>query len=565
MKRKLISYDVFENLEGNSLSRAQKELTEAETIVASALGLSGVKLHCYGLEDALYESTDGTYVHVNYQIKNNELSFDNVEELVLNEQDEIKVGKDTVRKMIDAVLENNSGKADQLFVEFVGLPGTRRILRESIKSNKKLTEAKKKHCHCNMALKNMRKDKCNEWSALVENIDDYLRYQDLSPIIRASSVASDDKGNVTSLRIPTEKVRNEAKLLQLTYKNMMDTELKILRGKAKGLSENMSFCKAMADVKRHNAVSDNDALQEAIENIVSKWPTVLYLTQVELSEQIKSALRTVGATNYDDQTCDFMAEGILRVAHSAYSDKVNRIVDLASAEMCQECDQYEAFQNIVGQFYTTLDENTKREMDMYVDLYSAFREIHNVAAQQGHGELKVEAAKYLSDLSAVIKGEMSPDAELIRTANDWLTQFVETNLEGSEWKVSNAVRHTVTGDVPEMAEKARQGYAPSKDFSGDWGDSAPVSDGKNYRGGLADEMRSKSWGNISGNTWPELNNPYVPKSFGTYTGTEPGVDKTDDTTGQWQSKDTWPALQNPYIPASVTPQLNQGKEQDAVK
>jgi len=564
MKRKLISYDVFENLEGNSLSRAQKELTEAETIVASTLGFNGVKLHCYGLEDALYESTDGTYVHVNYQVKNNQITFDNVEELVLNEGDEIRVGKEAVRKMVDAILENNDAKATQLFVEYVGLPGTRRVLKENV-VGKKLVEAKKKQsCHCNMSLKGMKKDKCNEWSALVENIGGYLKYQNLAPIMKDAAVNTDGKGNVTSLRIPTEKFRNETKLLQLTWKNMLDTELKVLRGKAKGLAENMAFCKAMGEVKRHNAISDNDALQESLENVVSKWPTILYLTQSELSEQIKGALKTIGATNYDDQTCDFMAEGILRVAHTSYGDRVNKIISLAGAEMCQECDQYEAFQEIIGQFFTILDENTKREMDMYVDLYNAFREIHITAAQQGQGELKSESAKYLSDLSAVIKGEIAPDAELIRTSNDWLTAFVETNLESGEWKVSNTPRHTINGEVPEMAEKARQGYAPSKDFSGDWGDSAPVSDGKSYKNGLADEMRGKSWGNQTGNTWPELNNPYVPKPFGTYTGTETGVDKADDSTSQWQSKDTWPALQNPYVPVGQTPKMNNGKEQDLV-
>jgi hypothetical protein len=47
------------------------------------------------------------------------------------------------------------------------------------------------------------------------------------------------------------------------------------------------------------------------------------------------------------------------------------------------------------------------------------------------------------------------------------------------------------------------------------------------------------------------------------------VDK--DATGQfgatWQSSDTWPALQNPYIPKAVTPQsykMKNGSETDLV-
>jgi hypothetical protein len=391
----------------------------------------------------------------------------------------------------------------------------------------------------------------------------------LAPVLKYTTTQRDERGNVVGLSIPTEKLRNEAKILQLTYKNMLDTELKVLRGKAKGLSESMAFAKAMAEVKRHNAISDNDALQETLENVVSKWPQLLYLTQTELAEQIKTALKSIGASNYDDNTCDFMAEGILRVAHNAYTDRVNKLVSLSGVELCQECDQFEAFQNAITPFFMTLDENVKREMDVYVDLYEAFRQIHSLAGQNGNNELRVEAARYLSDLSGVIKGEIQTDIELVREAQEFLAIFVETNLAGHEWKVSNTPRHTVNGDVPEMAEKARQGYAPSKDASGEWGDPAPVSDGKSYQNGLAGEMRANSWGNVSSNeTWPSLSNPYIPKPFGDYTMKgEQGADKADDATVGFQSKDTWPNLQNPYVPTAVTPQtyqMNGGKEQDLV-
>ena len=41
---------------------------------------------------------------------------------------------------------------------------------------------------------------------------------------------------------------------------------------------------------------------------------------------------------------------------------------------------------------------------------------------------------------------------------------------------------------------------------------------------------------------------------------EKGVDKDSDPSGQWQSGDTWPNLNNPYLPPAFTPKLNQGKE-----
>ena len=82
-------------------------------------------------------------------------------------------------------------------------------------------------------------------------------------------------------------------------------------------------------------------------------------------------------------------------------------------------------------------------------------------------------------------------------------------------------------------------------------------------------MRNRSYGNEAGpDVFPALQNPYVPKPYGTYTMKgEKGVDKANDATGQWGSGDTWPDLQNPYVPKAETPQsykMNHGKEADLV-
>lgn len=107
-----------------------------------------------------------------------------------------------------------------------------------------------------------------------------------------------------------------------------------------------------------------------------------------------------------------------------------------------------------------------------------------------------------------------------------------------------------------MAKKASKGYTPSQDFD-PWPDPAPVSDGASYRNGLADEMRNRSWSNWSSDeTWPSLNNPYVPKAGEFSMKGEKGADKDGESDlSRWQSKDTWPTLQNPYVPDAVTPKM----------
>jgi hypothetical protein len=212
------------------------------------------------------------------------------------------------------------------------------------------------------------------------------------------------------------------------------------------------------------------------------------------------------------------------------------------------------------------------EMQVFVDLYEAIREVHVIAGEEGNEELQSEAASYLDELAAVIKQEAEPTLELAADAADWLDTIVESNLESQAWNISNTPHITVTGDHPEMAKKARQSYSPASDFSANFNDPAPVSQGNwsmGKGGPEAQEMRNRSWGNESGSeTYPSLQNPYVPKPFGTYTMKgEKGVDKASDATAQWSSGDTWPELQNPYVPKAETPQsykMNKGKEADLV-
>ena len=603
MKRKLIDYDVFQRMENTSLSSAARELVEAEPVLANALQIEGLSLHCFGPEDVLYATSSGSFVHANYEVQPKHVTFENVEQLVINEETERQQAKQIVSDMLESLLESNDTKAESLLDNYLSLPLTRRLFKEGkfpfFDKDKKKEKGKQDDdkdggekkfpfgCKKKKGKKGGKDDKAKdldikkekdkkaleEWFRLCENITQYVGIREYGPVLRESIAKYDELGNLVAIRIPTLAVRNEAALKTFDWKTT-ETKLKTLRAnvKTEGITGDIDFCKAVAEMKRHNALSDNSALEESIENIVGKWPQVLYLTQNELAGKIKEALDVVNASNYDDQTCAFMAEGILRVAHGAYVDRVNKIMNLAGAEPCTECDdKYAQFKETVDAFYVTLDESDRLNMQVFVDLYEAIRGVHIIAGQNRNQHVQSEAAERLDVLSAVIRQEAEPTLELVQNATDWLEDLVETNLEMSGWNVSNTPHTTLQGDHPDMAKKARVGYAPASDFTGNWGDVAPVSDGKSYRNGLADEMRNRSWGNIGNNdTYPELSNPYIPKPFGTYTMKgEKGADKAggSDLLTQFSSKDTWPDLQNPYVPKAVTPQsykMKNGPETDLI-
>lgn len=613
MKRKLISFDAFKKIEEASLFNAQAELIGAEDVLARTLGLDNLELFTYGESDVTYQSSDGSYVHANYKIDKDQLVLESIEQLVIEEESEKKSARQLLSNLVDSLLENNENKASQQFEQYLAMPFVRRELtnvNESVSAYKvtvskptgnksplrhkkqsrslvakRIRSRKKTLARMSQSEKDalarkrkvaskklggstnprwrtyVRKIKpktMKEWSVMCENVMGFVDYKEFGPVVADSQVRTDDRGNVTAVAVPTMQRRNEGKILSFNWKTM-DHEVKVLRGNMKKLSEDQTFIKAMADLKRYNNISDNSSLEETLEAIVTRWPDVLYVTENELASQIATALETANVSNYDDSTCQFMAEAILRTAHGAYTDKVKKIGSLAGTEEdvtaeCKECeDSYKAFAQVAESFYAKLDESNESDMKVFADLYNALNNVRKVAVEIGDEATKADVEDYMQECASILNQETMIDLELAEAIAEYLSDFVESNLDGAseEMNVSDTnVHHTVNGDHPRMAWNAKHTDAVPSNYTGDWGDSAPVSDGKSYKNGMADEMRSNAWGNIGGDdSWPNLSNPYIPKPYGDYKMKEKSaVDDGESDFSRYQDGDTWPNLQNPYVP-----------------
>jgi hypothetical protein len=275
-----------------------------------------------------------------------------------------------------------------------------------------------------------------------------------------------------------------------------------------------------------------------------------------LSEQINTALETANVKNYDDATCNFMAEGILWKAHNVFTDRVKKISTLAGVESSVTTEGEEAFNNfrqVCDKFYPQLDEADNAELKVFVDLFKALNEVFKVASETGDEATRSEVAKYLQNCESVLNREVQADLDLAENIATFLFDLTEANVEGAKdsWDVSNTAHDTVNGDHPRMSWAAKQNDAVPSKYPGDWGGTAPVSDGNSYHNNLEDEMRDASWSNYAdGDTYPDMKNPYIPKPFGDYKmkGEEGADTAGQDDWSRWQSNDTWPNLKNPNIP-----------------
>jgi hypothetical protein len=591
MKRKLISYDALKKMQEASISKIQEELVNAEEVLANVLGADQLELVFFNESEAVYQTLDQDYVRANYSVVNGEVKLEGIEELVVDEDSEKNESRKLISSIIDDLIENKDEEASAKLDEYLNLSLVKRGITEGYKvkiSNPHGRRSKLFHKHQKksavrkrilkmMKTKRARRGSKNyfksktaaarrrlkgisnprarvylvktmkEWNTLTENVLGYVNYKEMGPFYKECIVEHDDKGNVSSVVIPSKFQKNEGKVLSFDWKTM-DTEVKVLRSKAKKLNESEKFTKHVVEIKKFNNVSDNNGLETALENVVAHYPEVLYLTQSEMVETVKDCLEMAGTRNFDDNTCDFIAEAILRTAFDAYTDRVSKMVKMTGVTL-ESNDKYKDFKDVAEKLYNYVDASQEKDLKVYSDLAEALNNLAKLAESVGDSEVVTEANALLSECIQIINQEQDPDIQLVEFVANYLRDIYESNLSPKDWEIMDPVV-SPTGDHPMVHAHAKQSYSPSSDSE----DSSvvnsgrsPVSDGKTIKNDLDDEMMSSAWGNIGGdNTYPSLSNPYLLKNMEFTMKGDKGVDMDDDDLGTNQGKDTWPNLRNPF-------------------
>lgn len=597
MKRKLIDFDAFQKIREESLTNAQTELEAAGPLLAQALGLNDLTVESFGDGEVLFESDEGDFVRANYDIKGGYVSFDNVEQLVLNEETEARAGREVISRMLDALIESDEAKAEALFGEWINMPRTHRLFSEERKlrtvpkyktvgGKKKIVGYRKAKWNTtpktresgSKTAKRMRSKKINnrrmpaglkkflagkralvnrsigkkmqEWAVVSENVLNFVDLQVNGPDIdRVQTLRRE--GDVVAVKVPTIALRNEARILKFDWKTM-NTDLVVKRRESKRMHENEEFARTVADLKRLNALSDTKEFETALENAVTKFPGVVYLTEGELAGIVKSALEGVNATNFDDETCLFISEGLLRTAHDAFVDRVSKIVRLAGGRLNERSeDKYAGFRAIADEFFKRLDEGAELEMQAYVDVYESLRSVHELAKEEGNTEVANETAVHLDDLLPIVSGRAEMDLDALEDAAEWLYDVAEAT-QPEDWKTDHP-HVTHDGEHPALAGKAKKYQSPAE-MQGSTPEYHHTSAGKGEDAEAARELGSDGWSNIGGEgVYPSLDNPYVPKAETPSIKGERSVDGDSGQLAHWGSDETWPNLSNPYSKASVTP------------
>jgi hypothetical protein len=601
MKRKLIDYDSFEKIKLESLTNVHAELEQAAEIFAETVGVDSLRVESYNTKNVLFESEEGELIKADYTVGDGYVQFDNIEQVVLNEAAENEKAHDVISKMIDSLIESNEANASEMLNEWLGMPRNKRVLNENVRgkkqpawlvnlrSKKKKLNRKKKSSAELSRNKSMRskvkvgsserrvpvrktkggvqtivgwskrkktgvdKKHMKEWHILAENVMNFVDYSVNGPEVDCKVLRKE--GEIVSVRVPTMKVRNEAKMLRFDWKTM-NTDVVIKRNSGKKLAENSEFVKSILGLKRLNALSDSRAFEEGVERTAANFPSVIYLTESELAAIVKKSLTRSGATNFDDETCGFLAEALIRTVHENYVDTVSKIVKLAGSKINEKAaDKYAEFKTVAEAYYSRLDEQSALEMQAFVDVYEALRQIHEVAKQEEDSDLAEFASMYLDELLPIVSGKEEMDLDTLGEAAEWLYDVVEAS-NPENWEVdSPVVRYD--GEHPDLLKKGRHSQSPA-DMQGNTPTQHHVSDGKEVQGSAAKELANDGWSNIGGEgVYPSLENPYVPGAQVPKIVGEKDVDSDSDQLAHWGDNDTWPNLQNPYVKPSIKPEMKE--------
>lgn len=569
MRRKLVGLDMLGDLEKRSLTHSGRELSEAAGILGRVIGTPELQFKFFDEGTVVYRVPGGNYIHASYKIDEGAVTFDGISEYVID-KDSIKAKlREHAANIVDAVIDGDRSKADYAFHEYVSLALSTREQKKKIEESSCGLSHKQGPKNFKFPTDGGKKVKASskkvtEWAKIASNVMGYVGFMESGDILAQAKIKKAPSGDVVGVRIPDRDARNEGKILHMTYKTLMSTDLKWLRESANTLVNDQDFVKTVCELKRMAKLGMNKELEESFGKAAVAFPPTLLLTQSELANVVREALDQNSDGNFDDADCDFIAEGVLREAHKGFIDRVQTVAKLAGVPHEEEI-TYGHFQKIAEGFYPRLDEQSANEHKMFEDLYEAITEVRHAATSCENEDVRAESAEVLSGLYDIVAGVKPPTLEAAHKAAAWLGIVAESSnfIRGQhDWQVDTSVWPHVTqvGEHPSLSSLPKISGDPgmTNDLWQDYPGGAALGDNGEYpTAKSARDLGRKGFGNVGSTDW---SNPYMPKAPDIYTmGTAKGVDKgTDDALGQNDGGEAWPNIKHDHLPNSSYPKMNAG-------
>ncbi|MFW5871685.1 MAG: hypothetical protein ACOCUT_01125, partial [bacterium] len=180
------------------------------------------------------------------------------------------------------------------------------------------------------------------------------------------SIDMDDEKEIDELELDLKDKKNDKKKTSEKAKKH-ESKVKKYREKFAKKEKDDEFSESIVKIKRSNNAQDEESLIEALTDVVSSNPSIIYVSKNELSGLIERVLESKEEKNWDKELCENIASGLKKLAQNTYAEQAYDIIKYAAideaVDMEEEVpdDDFEAFEVVSEKYFTNIYERAEKQ------------------------------------------------------------------------------------------------------------------------------------------------------------------------------------------------------------
>lgn len=437
MQTKVVPSTLLSRFREEGFHGRERELKAAEEQLAERLGLEKLSLHSFNETTAIYEAPNGHYVRAGYKINRNkgEVFFAEFADLRVNNQSLQRENREDLSKLVGSLLDEDTSTAEQVLQKYLE---RRRVIKEATED---VLVTPKEDIPQGPGEEEIRASNIRQ--AVQEALGTAALFEmesvvggaakkvgiDFNTMKNAAQQASKEYGSepVQQITLKTIDTQAQSRLATDRQEKMVE-EVVTARRSITPLREKEAFAEATKKVKTLNATGELDQIGEAMSELVTSAPELLYLTIDELAEEVRGVLEAADAKNWDDQLCLDIAEGAQKLAAGVYTKKAARISEAAAVlwEGDEEVsdDNWEAYKEVTHRLFNRIVEGEKSLQRSAQEVTEIIERVVPILQDEGYRAQNTDITAIARSLGRFKKELETPTLEKLEEVVKFITDYI---------------------------------------------------------------------------------------------------------------------------------------------
>lgn len=480
METKIIEQDVFEEIQKKSFANVEQELVSAGKVLSQLAGKE-LTIRSVNEDYVVYQPVGSSNIllKATYSLTENDtIKLKNFEKLVIDESSVVKARHGILRGIVEALYNDDTDTASEVWnkiniSEMVkskaqkpgNAPGNAGIgnadeegqdRKGKVRSGRKIDGKYGSNTSSEDELLDLKAvdDALEEYAGVLPNYNEVKRHL-LEAIKQVAETVCDqqtgifkikfrdvisenkdeddecDEKEIDEIEIDTDKKKKSKKKISEKSKKHRN-KVKKERKKIADKENDESFEDEIVDIKRKNNEKDEKGLSETLVDIISKNPSIIYVSKNELKEMVSRILGKRNEKNWDNELCEDIAYGLKKLAHNTYTDQAYDIVKYAATDevwgLEEEVsdDDFEAFEQVSERYFDDVYKQSEKQYNVLEHLSEMLAKTATI--------LEADARSYdvdSSKVSKVVTGYRKYASQIMAQARGPLDENIVRMVVGS--------------------------------------------------------------------------------------------------------------------------------------